>query len=182
MTKINNEVKTIFERQLAVIANVSKDGIPNAGPKGSMFVFDDESLVYAEGTGEKTLKNIQQNQSVAVLVVDKEKGDGYQVKGVAEILTRLGAVPGHSTSTGTEKETTKKIKAWYSSRVRYCWPLRGHLTLHCSKSITIDDSWPGIFYSNRYITTVDCLVSWSTTPDKNPTVSLISQYLMHRGH
>jgi predicted pyridoxine 5'-phosphate oxidase superfamily flavin-nucleotide-binding protein len=87
MAEINNEVKAMFEKQLAVIATASKEGVPNVGPKGSMYVVDVDTIAYSEGTGEKTLKNIQQNQKVAVLVVDKEKGDGYQVKGNAEILT-----------------------------------------------------------------------------------------------
>jgi len=52
-----------------------------------MYVFDDETLAYSEGTGQKTLKNLQQNPKVAVMVVDREKTDGYQVKGTAELLS-----------------------------------------------------------------------------------------------
>ncbi len=81
MAKLTKEMKTMFEQQLSVIATASKDGIPNIGPKGSMYIFDDETLVYSEGTGEKTLKNLQQNPIAAVMVVDREKTDGYQVKG-----------------------------------------------------------------------------------------------------
>ena len=87
MAKINSDVKSMFEKHLAVIATASKDGIPNVGPKGSMHFLDDETLVYSESTGEKTLKNLQQNQKVAVMVVDLDKSDGYQIKGTAEILT-----------------------------------------------------------------------------------------------
>ena len=86
MAKLTAEMKSIFEKELAIIATASKDGTPNVGPKGSMYVFDDETLVYAEGTGEKTLRNIQQNPKVAVMVVEREKTDGYQVKGTAELL------------------------------------------------------------------------------------------------
>ena len=87
MAKLTAEMKTIFEKELAIIATASKDGTPNVGPKGSMYIFDDETLVYAEGTGEKTLRNIQQNPKVAVMVVDREKTDGFQVKGTAELLS-----------------------------------------------------------------------------------------------
>ena len=87
MTKLSSEMKVIFERQLAVIATVSKEGVPNVGPKGSMCVIDDETLAYSEGTGEKTLRNLQQNPKVAVMVVDREKTDGYQIKGTAELLS-----------------------------------------------------------------------------------------------
>ncbi len=34
MAKLNNEMKVIFQKQLAVIATASSDGTPNAGPKG----------------------------------------------------------------------------------------------------------------------------------------------------
>ena len=87
MARLTTEMKTIFEKQLAVIATASKDGTPNVGPKGSMHVVDDETIAYAEGTNEKTLKNLQENTKVAVLAVDRDKGEGYQVKGTAELLT-----------------------------------------------------------------------------------------------
>jgi len=87
MAKLTSEMKAMFGQQLAVIATASTAGIPNIGPKGSMVVVDDETLAYAEGTNGKTLKNIQENPSVAVMVVDREKADGYQVKGTAELLT-----------------------------------------------------------------------------------------------
>jgi predicted pyridoxine 5'-phosphate oxidase superfamily flavin-nucleotide-binding protein len=87
MAKLTSEMKAMFEQQLAVIATASTAGIPNIGPKGSMVVVDDETLAYSEGTNGKTLKNIQENPNVAVMVVDRDKADGYQVKGTAELLS-----------------------------------------------------------------------------------------------
>ncbi len=87
MARLTREINVMFEKQLAVIATASKDGTPNVGPKGSMHVVDDETLAYSEGTGEKTFRNLQQNPKAAVLVVDRENGNGYQVKGTAELLT-----------------------------------------------------------------------------------------------
>ena len=86
MAKLTSEMKVMFEKQLAVIATANKDGLPNVGPKGSMHVVDDDTLAYSEGTGQKTFRNLQQNHNVAVLVVDREKGDGFQLKGTAELL------------------------------------------------------------------------------------------------
>ena len=87
MAKLTHEMKAMFEKQLAVIATASKDGTPNVGPKGSMYVVNDETLAYSEGTGGKTFRNLQENPKVAVIVVDRDKADGYQVKGIAELLT-----------------------------------------------------------------------------------------------
>ena len=90
MAKLTSEMRAIFEKQLAVVATASKDGAPNVGPKGSLHVVDDGTLAYAEAMGEKTLRNLQENPKVAVMVVDREKMDGYQVKGTAELLTSGG--------------------------------------------------------------------------------------------
>jgi predicted pyridoxine 5'-phosphate oxidase superfamily flavin-nucleotide-binding protein len=87
MAKLSGEMKAMFGKQLAVVATASKDGIPNVGPKGSLHVVDDETLCYSEGTGEKTFRNLKENPRVSVLLVDREQGDGYQIKGGAELLT-----------------------------------------------------------------------------------------------
>jgi predicted pyridoxine 5'-phosphate oxidase superfamily flavin-nucleotide-binding protein len=90
MGKLTSEVKEAFEKQLAVIATAGKDETPNVGPKGSMFVIDDETLAYSEATAEKTLRNLEENPKVAVMVVERDRTDGYQVKGTAELLTGGG--------------------------------------------------------------------------------------------
>ena len=87
MAKLPSEVKEMFQQQLSLIATTGKDGIPNVGPKGSMYIVDDETMAYSEGTGRTTLKNLKDNNKVAVIVVDREKLDGYQVKGTAELMT-----------------------------------------------------------------------------------------------
>lgn len=87
MAKLSDEMRAIFERQLAVIATASSDGTPNVGPKGSMHVVDDQTLAYSEGTGQKTLRNLLQNPRVAVMVVDRDASEGYQFKGTAEVMT-----------------------------------------------------------------------------------------------
>jgi len=86
--KLHFSRKTFLEKQLAIVATSTKDGKPNVGPKGSLYASDDETLVYSEGAARKTLKNIQENPYIAVLVVDREKLDGYQFKGKAELLTQ----------------------------------------------------------------------------------------------
>ncbi len=87
MAKLNDEMKALFGKQLGLIATVGEDGEPNIGAKGSMRVLDDETLVYNEGAGEKTFRNLKSNPKVAVIVIDREKTDGYQIKGTAEVLS-----------------------------------------------------------------------------------------------
>ncbi|MBI2934078.1 MAG: pyridoxamine 5'-phosphate oxidase family protein, partial [Chloroflexi bacterium] len=76
MAKLTDEIRALIEKQLVVIATAGKDGTPNAGPKGSLFPIDDETLVYAESTARKTLANLRQNSQVSVLVVDRTTGRG----------------------------------------------------------------------------------------------------------
>ncbi len=87
MAKLNSEIKDLFRQQLAVLATAGSDGIPNVVPKGSLHIANDETLIYSESRCQKTLKNIQENPRVSVLVVDREKSNGYQIKGTAELLT-----------------------------------------------------------------------------------------------
>jgi uncharacterized protein len=87
MAKLNDEMRSLLEKQLAIVATASKDGIPNVGPKGSLYVVDDDTFLYSEGTGEKTLRNLQENPLIAIMVLDGAKVQGYQFKGKAELLS-----------------------------------------------------------------------------------------------
>jgi uncharacterized protein len=87
MAIINDTIKALFGSQVAIVSTASKNGIPNAVPKGSVMVADDETLIYAEGTGEKTLKNLRENPWASVLIFDRATGDGYQIKGTVELIS-----------------------------------------------------------------------------------------------
>ena len=86
MAKMPDDLKTMFEKQLAVIATAGKDGAPNVGPKGSIHALDDETLIYAESTGKKTLANLKENPKVMLLAMDRLTGKGYQVRGTAQLV------------------------------------------------------------------------------------------------
>ncbi|MEM3069040.1 MAG: pyridoxamine 5'-phosphate oxidase family protein [Nitrososphaerales archaeon] len=87
---MTDEIKKMFGegKDVAFIATVDAQGRPNVCCKGSLRVLDDEHLWYIEGTGKKTCNNLRKNPYVAVAIASREKMDGYQVKGKAEILTK----------------------------------------------------------------------------------------------
>ncbi len=87
MAKLTADMKAMLGKQLAVVATASRSGVPNVGPKGSVMAIDDETLVYSEATGGKTFRNLQENPAVSVMVIDREKSDGFQAKGKAELIT-----------------------------------------------------------------------------------------------
>jgi len=87
MSQLTNEMKEMITDQQCFHATVSKDGIPNIAPKRSTRVFDDETLIFTEGTGGKTYQNLLDGSKVAVGVVNREILDGYRFIGSPEVLT-----------------------------------------------------------------------------------------------
>ena len=87
MSKIPQEIQEFIKGKMAWVATASADGIPNATPKGSVRVIDDEHLVFADLFSLKTRANLKENPKAAVTVVDEKSYKGYQLKGSAELLT-----------------------------------------------------------------------------------------------
>ena len=88
MAKIPKEVQEFMQGKMGWVATASPDGVPNATPKGSVRVIDDEHLVFADGFfSRKTRENLLKNPKVAVTVIDEKSFKGYQIKGAAELLT-----------------------------------------------------------------------------------------------
>jgi uncharacterized protein len=86
MAKLTQEMKDMILAQQCFLATVSLEGIPNNAPKRSTRVFDDETLIFSEGTGGTTYKNILDGSRVAVAVVNRETLDGYRFLGTPEVL------------------------------------------------------------------------------------------------
>ncbi|KOH45165.1 pyridoxamine 5'-phosphate oxidase family protein [Sunxiuqinia dokdonensis] len=87
MSKLTKEMKEMIGSQQCFHATVSKEGLPNNAPKRSTRVFNDETLIFSEGTGGKTYQNILDGSKVVVAVVDREKVDGFRFIGTPEVLT-----------------------------------------------------------------------------------------------
>jgi len=87
MAKLTDEMKEMMGKQLAYISTVGSDGRPNIGPKRTMRIYDDSTLIYNENTGKRTMKNLQDNGKASVAYVDWAKLDGYRFIGKAELFT-----------------------------------------------------------------------------------------------
>lgn len=87
MSKLTKEMKEMIGAQQCFHATVSKEGLPNNAPKRSTRVFNDDTLIFSEGTGGKTYQNILDGSKVAVAVVDREQVDGFRFIGTPEVLT-----------------------------------------------------------------------------------------------
>jgi uncharacterized protein len=87
MAQLTQEMKEMIGTQQCFLATVSKAGVPNNAPKRSTRVFNDETLMFSEGTGGNTYRNILDGSRVAVAVVNREILDGYRFLGTPKVLT-----------------------------------------------------------------------------------------------
>lgn len=87
MAKLTQEMKDMIMTQQCFHATVSSDGVPNNAPKRSTRVLDDETLIFSEGTGGTTYRNILDGSKVSVAVVNREIVDGYRFQGTPSVLT-----------------------------------------------------------------------------------------------
>jgi uncharacterized protein len=85
MAQLTQEMKDMILTQQCFIATVDRNGVPNNAPKRSTRVFDDSTLIFSEGTGGTTFKNILEGSKVAVAVVNREILDGYRFLGTPEV-------------------------------------------------------------------------------------------------
>ncbi|BBB44253.1 pyridoxamine 5'-phosphate oxidase-like FMN-binding protein [Mycobacteroides abscessus subsp. massiliense] len=85
MSTLTEEMKRMLGEQLAILATVTDGTTPNIGPKRSLRVRDDRSLIFNENTGGQTLANIHAGSKVSVAVIDREALDGYRFVGSAQI-------------------------------------------------------------------------------------------------
>ena len=90
MIKIIDQMRELVDPALAngcpcILATVSADGEPDIGYKGSMMVFDDESLAYWERTKRQHLKNVTENPKVIVLFRDAKTKVAWRFHGKATL-------------------------------------------------------------------------------------------------
>lgn len=90
MINLTDQMRELVNNALAkgcacILATVSGSGEPNIGYKGSMMVFDNESLAYWERTRRQHQKNLSENQHVVVLFRDPATKINWRFHGVATI-------------------------------------------------------------------------------------------------
>jgi predicted pyridoxine 5'-phosphate oxidase superfamily flavin-nucleotide-binding protein len=87
MKTLTDAMQDMLANQTPIQATVTEGSIPNLGPKRSLRVYDDTTLIFNENTGGQTLKNMQNGSKIAVAVIDREKLDGYRFLGTPEIFS-----------------------------------------------------------------------------------------------
>jgi hypothetical protein len=90
MIKLTDQMRELVDNALAngcpcVLATAGPDGEPDIGYKGSMMIFDDQSLAYWERTRRQHLKNITANPKVVVLFRDGKTRVNWRFHGTATV-------------------------------------------------------------------------------------------------
>jgi general stress protein 26 len=90
MIAISDQMRELVDNALAngspcILATVSADGEPDIGFKGSMMVFNNESLAYWERTKRVHLKNVKENPKVIVLFRDAKTKAAWRFHGTATL-------------------------------------------------------------------------------------------------
>ena len=75
MATLTEDMKQFINDNLAFVATVSADGVPDLGPKMSMFALDDNHLAYHERTGGQTYRNLENGSPLVVAFVNFEQND-----------------------------------------------------------------------------------------------------------
>jgi uncharacterized protein len=77
--------RVVLEQKLGFAATVCPDGTPNLSPKGTTTVWDDEHLLFADIWSPQTVRNLAENPSIEINVVDPIVRKGYRFKGRARL-------------------------------------------------------------------------------------------------
>lgn len=88
MGLLTNEIKNLIDEQkLGYVATVSPDNTPNLSPKGTIFVWDENHLVFADIKSPNTMTNLEKNPSIEINIVNPILRKGYRFKGRGTILS-----------------------------------------------------------------------------------------------
>ena len=78
--------RIVGDQRLGFVATVCSDGTPNLSPKGTVAVWDDDHLVFADLHSPETVANIDAGRRVVEInVVDPILRRGYRFKGPATV-------------------------------------------------------------------------------------------------
>ena len=88
MIQLTEEMRSFINNARAngtpcILASASPDGIPNAGYRGTMMVFDDASLAYRERSSP--VEHMEENPKVIVLFYDAGRQVGWKFRCTATV-------------------------------------------------------------------------------------------------
>jgi hypothetical protein len=140
--------RVVREQSLGFVATVCPDGTPNLSPKGTLTVWDDDHLVFADIRSPATMRNLRINPAVEINVVDPVVRKGYRFKGKATVVDR--------------GQLRDEVREFYSSRWIDTGKLRGELELRSFVLIKVEEALPLVSpcYDDPQITEEEIRAAW----------------------
>ena len=84
---ITQEIRDFLNLQkLGYVATVTSDGKPNISPKGTIIVWDPQTLAFADIRSPDTMKNLKENPNIEINVIDPLLRKGFLFEGQAQII------------------------------------------------------------------------------------------------
>ncbi|HYX70363.1 MAG TPA: pyridoxamine 5'-phosphate oxidase family protein [Terriglobales bacterium] len=120
--------RVVREQRLGFVATVCPDGTPNLSPKGTLTVWDDDHLVFADIRSPATMRNLRINPAVEINVVDPIVRKGYRFKGTAIVVDQ-----------GPLKD---EVRQFYSTRWIDTGRSKGELDLRSFVLIKVEEALP----------------------------------------
>jgi uncharacterized protein len=78
--------RVVRSQRLGFVATTRDDGTPNLSPKGTLDVWDGDTLVFADLASPGTLANLALRPAVEINVVDPALRKGFRFRGVARTV------------------------------------------------------------------------------------------------
>src|SRR5712692_1733294 len=114
--------RVVREQLLGFVATTCPDGTPNLSPKGTVTVWDDDHLVFADIRSPGTVANLRRNPVLEINVVDPIVRKGYRFKGTATVL-KEGSQFEQMLAFYRERGTASPIRSIVLMKVEYAAPL-----------------------------------------------------------
>ena len=78
--------RVVTDQKLGFVATVSREGRPNVSPKGTLAVWDEDHLIFADLASPHTIANLRERPAVEVNVVDPFVRKGFRFRGTAVVI------------------------------------------------------------------------------------------------
>lgn len=87
MGMITQDMRDVIRRaMLSYVATICDDGSPNLSPKGSVFAYDDDHLIFMNQASPRTVANLRRDPRIEINSVDVFRRRGWRFKGRAAIV------------------------------------------------------------------------------------------------
>ena len=120
---LTDDMKRVVRQQgLAFVATVCADNTPNLSPKGTIAVWDDDHLAFANISSPRTVSNLHRNSAIEINVVDPMVRKGYRFKGIAAVL-EAGARYEEVKALFTARGVSNRIREMIVIKVEHALPV-----------------------------------------------------------